>query len=234
MNEDFDIVRLLLVYFVKGFIGVFFLFLAFKLVKRDKSRLTLNISTYFLTGSIALILNAIQIPLRIYDFSYAFYYIIIYLIAIAPAFLIFYELDLLDVKNRWSIRKQFIVFIIYSVVIVLILFFVQGITFQPADNIWIPFWSWELFLTLVLFISLGYIVPNFILCYLVIRRFKQNWLKKRLITLVVSNNGLLFILIGTALYNTWNNATYSYIWPFLAMSFIPLSIMLYYSIVHQS
>ena len=62
-----DTTRIIQVYVVQGIIAVFFLYLAYKILKRDTKRLNLIFRLGFISAGIGLLINFIYAPLHPYN-----------------------------------------------------------------------------------------------------------------------------------------------------------------------
>ena len=81
-----DTTRIIQVYILQGTVGFFFLFLAYRILKRDTKRLNLMLSLGYITASIGMFINFIYAPLTNEAIVLVLYYMTIFFIFLFGAF----------------------------------------------------------------------------------------------------------------------------------------------------
>ena len=138
--------RAFTVYGAQGILFAFLLFLAYKILKRDRKRLNIIFSLYYLFIVIGVLINFVYAPLeedtlvRILNFLTNFF------IFGASIFLVVFELILLKSEKFITLPKQLLIVLVYETAMFCMIFFVfvpeWGVTLNPTTyaHIWsIPF-----------------------------------------------------------------------------------------------
>ena len=103
-----DFGRIFAIYVTQLSVSFFFLIIAYKILKRNRSRLNLTLSGFYLFEASAFIINAILvllILLRLTLIVYILYVILLFLVLFAHFFLVMFNLTLLYIKYT-SIKNQ--------------------------------------------------------------------------------------------------------------------------------
>jgi hypothetical protein len=113
--QENDFGRLFAIYVIQLLFSGIFLFLAYKILKRNKNRLTLLLSSWYILVGSAFILNAIYPPLRVNPIVYILYNSIIFLNLFGSIFLIIFLINLLKTDEDFSLKKQLTIICLYAV-----------------------------------------------------------------------------------------------------------------------
>ncbi|MEJ2279307.1 MAG: hypothetical protein P8Y70_16430 [Candidatus Lokiarchaeota archaeon] len=173
-------IRFLTVYIVQGAIFIFFLYLAYKILKRDTKRLNLIFSAFYISEAIGLLMNfiyaplTVEIPVKILNFTTNFF------LFFGPVFLLIFVLILLKSEKIINTTKQLIIIILYGIAIFGMIF----ITFIPnvgvhlsASNNWTPIWNIPFFIYIISIVTLFSTIPTLYYSYKVYRQFSNQQLK---------------------------------------------------------
>jgi len=221
--------RILLVFTTQFFIILFFLTLAFILLKRNRNRSTLMLSIFFLSVAIGFILITFGLPIKINPMAYVVYFTSVYIVFFGQIFLVLFSLDLLRKNYIIPIRAHILIALIYGIVSFIILSYPGGITYNIESN-WRPIYSWNFLLILYLFNSLSIITPELYISVKLFKQFSDSRLKKKLKYFFSGTYMYYGISYGTILYNTWNNIIFQSIWIFISFLILPAGILIYYGI----
>jgi len=203
-------VRIITVYGVQGFLVVFFIYLVYKILKRDKKRLNYIFSFQYLIPAISLSINFIYAPLTIELAVLSLNFITTILTAISTIFNLLFILIILKSEKVVNTVKQILFIGIYAVLLVCSLFFYidpdLGITMN-ADTKWLPAWEWPLFLYIIGIYSLYVVIPTYYYTSKVYHRFEDRDLKKKWGVFIIGNTGLFAVIYLIFLSNTLNDNT---------------------------
>ena len=151
-----DLTRIIQVYVVQGVICVFFLFLAYKILKRGRQRLNLILSGSYITVAIGLIINFIYAPItnpQLELIVLILYYMTLFYLFLYPAFLLCFILILLKSEKIITTTKQIIIILVYAVILFCMVFIPNGVVINASTD-WKPVWSWLLFIYVIGVITL--------------------------------------------------------------------------------
>ena len=226
-----DIGRLVIIYIVQLSFTCIFLYLAYKILNRNKNRLTLTLSGFYISEGIAFIFAAIYPLLRVNPLVYILYFISVYLILLGQIFLVIFLLNLL--KTNFKLKNQNIIIIAYAITAFILLNFGGTITLNEDTN-WIPVWSWSLVIFLYIFVTCVIVIPFIFLFLRVYNNFEDKDLKKKLKIFFIGFLGITISFYGAAIYNTQTNTTFNFIWNFVEVFLtIPPGLLIYYAWAHQ-
>lgn len=203
--------RFITIYIVQGIVFVFFIFLAYQILKRDTKRLNLIFAGFYITIAAGLFVNFIYGPLTDLNTVYLLNYITMWLLFFAPIFLTIFSLILLKSEKVITAGKQYLIIIVYGALLALLIIFPWnnseiGIMISTPQAS--PWWSIPFFLYTVIVISAIAIIPNLVLSFQILKKFEDEQLKKKWKRYII---GLIFLYIftyGIMISNTLNNATF--------------------------
>ncbi|MFX1495599.1 MAG: hypothetical protein ACFFBZ_15045 [Promethearchaeota archaeon] len=205
-----SITRIITVYVVQGFLFAFFLFLAIKILKRDRKRLNVIFSCFYISAAIGLIVNFIYAPLE----DEAFETVVLVLNFItnfgtfySPIFLIVFNLILLKSEKVITTTKQVLVLIVYGLAMFCMIFFIFvpgfGVTLNASTK-WTPLWSTPFFIYL-LTIETTAVVPLLYLSIQIYSKFEDENLKKKWSLFIYGLCALIIFMYGIFVSNWLNN-----------------------------
>lgn len=204
-----SVTRIITVYVVQGLLFFFFLFLAFKILKRDRKRLNIIFSGFYLSAAIGLLVNFIYAPLEDPAFETAVLilnYFTNFGTFYAPVFLIVFNLILLKSEKIINTTKQVLVLIIYGIAMFSMIFFIFvpgfGVTLN-ASTLWTPVWSTPFFIYLLIIETLA-VVPLLYLSIQIYSKFEDINLKKKWRLFLFGLGALIIFMYGIFVSN-WLN-----------------------------
>ena len=174
--------RFITVYIAQGVILMAFLYLAIKILLRDRKRLNVIFAGLYLSPSIGVLINFIYAPLTdvnivlILNFltNFGFFY--------APIFIVVFDLMLLKSEKVISTSKQLIILIIFGFAMFSMLFFLFipefGVTINEGTG-WSPEWSLPFLIYVVSVETIGALVPSLYLSFQIYKKFEDEALKKK-------------------------------------------------------
>jgi len=203
--------RFITIYIVQGIVFVFFIFLAYQILKRDTKRLNLIFAGFYITISAGLFVNFIYGPITDLNTVYLLNFITNFLLFYAPIFLTIFSLILLKSEKVITAGKQYLILIVYGALLAVLIIFPWnnseiGIMISTPQSS--PWWSIPFFLYAVIVISVLCIIPNLVLSFQILKKFEDEQLKKKWKRYII---GLIFLYIftyGLMISNMLNNATF--------------------------
>jgi len=230
--SELEWTRYFFVYILQVFVFIFFVIITFKILKRNRNRLTSILSTFYLLIAIGLFFNLILLPINNNPVSTILYFITYFLISFGQIFLIVFLRNLLNVDVDIDSKADLFIIFIYGLLISIPFFIPEGFSFNEATN-WIPIYSWTFLAILYSILTVMIIVPSTILFKKLYNKFEKIELKKKLRYFTAGSYGMFFISYGAVLYNTWQNPIFKLIWTFLSLTIIPFAFLIYYGIAQN-
>ncbi|MFX1411051.1 MAG: hypothetical protein ACFFA6_11920 [Promethearchaeota archaeon] len=178
-----SLIRLLTIYVAQGLVCAFFIFLAYKILKRDRKRLNVIFSGFYISAALGIIINFIYGPIddealvnivRILNFltNFGIFY--------APIFLVVFDLILLKSEKVITTGKQLLILIGYAIAMFCTVFLAVmediGISFNED---WAPVWGIGFFLYLITIESVFAIIPSLFYSVQIYKKFEDDQLKQK-------------------------------------------------------
>ena len=215
---------------IQTFISALFFFLAYKVLKRNFNRITLTLSFFYILPGFSFILNIIFLPLSNTLIGFIIYFIALFLLLFAFIFLEIFILNLINIDLNLTLKKQVIIILFYGIAIFLLLNIPGGIRLNEGTN-WIPVFSWYFFIAICIFFTSVIYLPIIIFSIKLFYTFEDKKLRRKFKYFIIGMIGMFVVLIGAALYNTWNDPTFKLFWSILInVILIPSIYLIYYGI----
>lgn len=225
--------RFFLIFFVQGFIVVFYFFMAFKILKRNRNRTTLTISLYYFFIGTGCILNIVLVLVEENPLTFILYFMAIYFIIFSQTIIFVFIGKLLTINLIAKSKKTILLIFSYGFLVFLILSFPGGITINQ-DTDWKPVYSWSFLISLYIFHSVVFIIPTIVLLKKLYDKLEIKKLKKKLKYFSFGYVLGFFAQYGAVLYNTWDNSMFKLIWSVLSfISVVTSGFLMYYGIVYN-
>ena len=200
-------VRIITVYVVQGFLVAFFIYLVYKILKRDTKRLNYIFSLQYIIPAIALSLNFFYAPLTIESAVLALNFITTILTAISTIFNLLFILIILKSEKVINTFKQIGFTAIYGIALVMSIFIYYnpdiGITMNETTK-WLPAWNWPLFIYIIIIYTFSVVLPSYYYTFKVYNQFEDKDLKKKWRVFIIGNTGLYLVIYLIFLSNTLN------------------------------
>ncbi|MBY9006017.1 MAG: hypothetical protein KGD63_04600 [Candidatus Lokiarchaeota archaeon] len=208
-ESSLTLVRIITVYFVQGFLVAFFIYLVYKIIKRDRKRLNYIFSFQYIIPAIALSINFFYAPLAVESVVLILNFITTILTAFSTIFNLLFILILLKSEKVINTKKQILFTAIYCIALVMSIFIYYnpniGITMNGTTN-WLPAWKWPLFFYIIAIYIFYAVLPSYYYTVKVYRRFEDKDLKKKWRVFIIGNTALYTVIILIFLSNTLNIA----------------------------
>lgn len=232
LAQGMDLARFIQVFIVQGFAGFFYLFVWFKIVKREARGLNFILSNFYLLVAAGVILNIIYVNIFDEVIVHILHFITYYLLCLSLIFLLLFVLVLLKSENVVTVQKQIALVIIFSILMFGLWFIPNGITIGASTS-WKPEWSWPFFFYSIILSSVFAIGPIIYYSLKIDRSFKFKNLKRKWRFFQIGIAGYFFLYYGTSLSNTLADPTFRLIWSFLSLPCIASLYFIYYGVAKQ-
>ena len=174
--------RIITVYIAQGVILLAFLYLAIRILLRDRKRLNVIFAGLYISPVIGLLINFVYAPLTDVNIVLILNFFTNFGIFYAPIFIVVFDLILLKSEKVISTGKQLVILIVYGIAMfgMLIFIFIPdfGITIDQGTN-WSPVWSLPFFTYVVLVETIGALIPSLIFSFQIYKKFEDEVLKKK-------------------------------------------------------
>ncbi|MFX1570169.1 MAG: hypothetical protein ACFFCV_17565 [Promethearchaeota archaeon] len=227
-----DFARIIQIYVVQGFFALFFLYMAYLVLKRGKKSLNIHISSFYICVTIAGILNMIYANIFNQTIVYFLHFMTYYLYCLAMIFLLIFIIILIKPKQKFSINLQFLIIIIYGLLLLGLLLIPEGITINASTN-WKPKWNWMFFLYSIIVCSVLIIIPSIYYSIKIFIGFESDYLKRKWKFFLIGISAYFFLFYGTVVSNTLNNDTFRFIWSLISLPTLIALYLIYYGIGRQ-
>ncbi|UCC18562.1 MAG: hypothetical protein JSV62_10675 [Promethearchaeota archaeon] len=176
-----DPIRVLTIYVAQGLVLVTFAYLAFRILKRDRKRLNLIFSGFYISATIGIIFNWIYGPIANLEVVLILNYFTNFGVFYSPIFFVVFDLILLKSEKVITTTKQVLILLGFGIYMFCMIFFVLagvgwGVSFN-AD--WAPVWELPFFLYLTLGETFFAIGPLLYLSFQIYNKFEDEQLKKK-------------------------------------------------------
>jgi len=200
--QEPDFGRILTIYIAQLIFSGILLFIAYKILRRNRNKLTLTLSGFYFSVSIGIILNAVYPPLDSKDLVHIIYVTIAYFLFLSPIFLVLFNINLLQAGKENVLRKWALYIILYTVSLISCLNIPGGITILE-EPYFRPLFAWEYVIIIYVFISIFIVIPLIITSLKLYKTFKDPKLRKKLGFFFIGSFGLITSLCVVVLYNTF-------------------------------
>ncbi|MHA2038899.1 MAG: hypothetical protein ACXACX_20160 [Candidatus Hodarchaeales archaeon] len=174
--------RVITIYVAQMLVCVWFAYLAYRILKRDRKRLNIIFAGFYLSGVIGNIFNFIYGPIPVVEVVLVLNYLTNFGLFYAPIFLVVFDLMLLKSEKIIDTTKQLLILIGYGIAMFCMIFFVitpgWGVTLDASTN-WSPVWALPFFLYLICVESIFAVGPVLYLSFKVYNKFEDEQLKKK-------------------------------------------------------
>ena len=199
---QYDVVRILQVYLIQGLVFLFFVYLSILILKRDRKRLNKVFSGFYILISLGLLFNFIYAPMRSDDLVIVIEilnFITNYCLLLGPIFLVVFQVILLKSESVFTKKKQLIIVISYSVVLLSMIGFMfgeeTGVDIKGPN--WVPIYHLPIYIYLVVVHSIGSTIPTIYLSSMIYKKLKDTAIRKKWRFFMVGIHSLNIFMYGT-------------------------------------
>ncbi len=234
--------RFLQVYIVQGIVAGWFLFLAYKILNRDKKRLNLILSLSYITSAIGIFINFIYAPLTIESVVIVLYYFTLVFLFMFGAFLLVFVMILIKSEKVITTDKQIIIILLYGIALACMVFVPEGTLIPGGTTIpveisaktdWKPVWS-DIFFIYFVSVLLLELIPLLYYALKIYEQFEDEQIKKKWKFFVSGIIGIYTFGIGTLFSNTLNVQAFRTVWSLIGLVLVVISpYLIYYGVGKQ-
>jgi hypothetical protein len=208
MLYQMSLTRIFTIYIAQGIVFAVFLYLAIKILRRDKKRLNVIFAGFYISPVIGFFINFIYGPLTYVPLVLFLNYLTNFGIFYSPIFLVVFDLILLKSEKVINTAKQALILVGFGIVMFCMIFFIitpgYGVT---LDETLTPVWSVPFFLYLV-FTELIVTITIFYLSLLIYKKFQDEALKQKWKSFIYGFLCLIVFMYGIFVSNTLNIPTF--------------------------
>lgn len=227
-----DLPRFIQIFIVQGLIGIIYLYMAYRILKREAKGLNLILSGFYISGGVGVIINII--------YAFIFQEIIVTILHFFTYFVLCLSLIFLMVfvlivaKSEAKINKwvQRILILSFGILLLGLLFIPNGITINSSTE-WKPVWSIWFFIYSIILCSSFAIFPTIYYSLRLYNKFEHQELKKRWKYFIIGIFAYFFLYYGTSISNTLANPTFRLIWSLISLPTLISLYFIYYGVVKQ-
>ena len=234
MGFILDWTRLFIILIPQSITILSFSFIAYKILSRRRDRDSILLSSFYITLSIAFIMNLIVILLIALDLQLEkliifLYYFLTYLILLSIIFLVLFITNIHFISPLLGQRITMTILIIYSVLSLVILCQPDGISFLGDD--YIIQYSVNILISAYIFIFISIIIPSFYFSVKNSKKMNFPSLKKKYKLFTFGFGLILLDIYGAILYNTWHYPPFRAIWSGItSFLLITSAFLIYYGV----
>ncbi len=226
-----DLARFIQVFLVQGLVGLFYLFIGYKIIRRERRGINVILSSFYFVVVIGVILNIIYVNVFNETITLVLHFITYYLFCLSLIFLLIFVLILLKSDKIITLKIQVTIFIIYALLLIVLWFIPDGLRLNEVT--WKPEWSWSFFTYSIAICSSIAIGPTIYVSFKIYRSFQKDILKKKWIFFLVGIFGYFFLYYGTSLSNTLADPTFRLIWSIISLPILISIYFIYHGVAKQ-
>lgn len=227
-----DSARFIQVYIVQVFIIFFYLWIANRILKRNKNRLNLFLSLFYIINAVAFIINVIYANIFNEEVVTFLHFIVYYLVCLSLVFPLLFLLILQKGEELFSTNKQVFLLMIYAILLLGLWGIPNGITINESTD-WKPAWNWEFLLYAYIVVTIVATTPTLYYTLKIKKTLESPTLNKRWSFFLL---GIIFHFIyhyGTSFSNTLNNPTFRLVWAIICIPILSGAWLIYYGVGQQ-
>ena len=227
--------RFITIYIVQGALFIFFLYLAYRIIKRENKKLNYIFSAFYICEAVGLFINFIYAPIADQSIVRVLNFITNWFSFYAPIFLLIFILILLKSEKAITPNKQLIILVSYGILLFLMIFIavIPNIGVEIIDGA--PRWGWPFYIYVNTIFSIFSTIPTLYYSWKIYTQFGDEKLKQRWRYFLVGCI-ILYIFIYLLFFNNTNDPE-SIVRTLFALVGLVLtisaSILLYYGVGRQ-
>ena len=221
--------RIFGIFIIQPIVILFFIYIALRILKRNRNLLTITLSAFYLLSAAGLIINIFfimgtLIPVDLSLILSILYFITSFLVIFAPIFLVIF---LFLIKQQDFSSKSYIFLTSFYGLGCLLLILIPGGIDIGIHTDWIPKYSWMFLIIFYIYFSLIIVIPTIYLLTKLLLSFQDRNLRKKFFIFMIGIYFMIFSVYGIVLYNTWEYKTFREIWSILSLIAIPAGFLIY-------
>ncbi len=177
-----SLIRIIQIYVVQGILCVFFLFLAVKIITRQKKKLNYIFSAFYISEAIGLIINFIYAPLENEVIVKGLNFLTNFFSFYAVIFLLLFIILLYKTEKAFEPKKQIILILTTGIIYFCMLFIAiipeLGVEMTEANQ-FTPYWGWLFFLYVSSITTIFSTIPTLYYIWKIFNSFKDETVRGR-------------------------------------------------------
>ncbi len=215
--------------------GIFFLILAFLIIRKNKNRLNYTISGFFIFIFLGGVFNAIYALLTTHvdEGTVVTLHIITYFFfCLAQIFLLLFNILLMKSEKLITLKKQLIILGIYSALLLVLFFIPEGVRINE-NTYYRPHWNLQFFIYANI-VWIGFaMIPTLYTSYKLYKMFEDPEIKKRWKIYMIGTIMIYIELFGVGVMILINDPFLRQIWNIYDVSVLIGAFLIYYGVVRQ-
>lgn len=227
-----DLARFIQIYLVQGGFALFFLYMAYIVLKRGKKPLHLYLSSFYLSTTIGGIINMIYASILQETIVYIMHFLTYYLFCFSMVFLLIFNLILIKPAKKIKIKLQLLILTIFGLLILGHIFIPNGLVIDESTN-WKPDWSWNFFFYSIIVCTSIVVFPTLYYSIKIYIKFENEYLKKMWKYFMIGICAYFFLYYGTSFSNTLNIDNFRFIWSLISLPTLISLYLIYHGVGRQ-
>lgn len=229
--QGLDISRFIQVFVVQGIVGLFYLFIGYKIIRRETKGINFILSNFYFFVGIGVIINIIYVNIFNETITLFLHFTTYYLFCLSLIFLLIFVLILFKSDKIITVKKQCAIFTIFAILLIVLWLIPDGMRLNEVS--WKPEWSWPFFIYSIVICSSLAIGPTIYISFKIYRTFQKDILKKKWKYFLIGIFGYFFLYYGTSLSNTLADPTFRLIWSIMSLPALISIYFIYYGVAKQ-
>lgn len=227
-----DFARFIQIYIVQGLFALFFLYMAYIVLKRGRKALNLYLSSFYLSVTIGGVINMIYANIFNETIVFILHFLTYFLFCFSMIFILNFVLILIKPAKQITLKIQLLILIIFGILILGLLFIPNGIRINAGTN-WKPDWNWYFLIYSVIICTSIIIIPTIYYSIKIYIKFESDYLKRKWKYFLVGISAYFFLYYGTSFSNTLNDDTFRFIWSLISLPTLISLYLIYYGVGRQ-
>lgn len=224
--------RFIQVYIVQGIYGLFYFYMAFMILNKDRKRLNQILSGFYLSVGIGVVINIIYVGIFIETIVRTLHFITYFLFCFALCFLLLFVLLLSKSEDIITSLRQLTIMLVFGLLTLLLLVIPNGFQINESTN-WVPVWN-PMFLLYASIICICItIIPSLFYAISLLKKFENEDLKKKWKYFIIGISSYFFVWAITSISNTLNISSFRTITALVTVLTIPSIYLIYYGLGRQ-
>jgi hypothetical protein len=235
MILELDIARFLQLFVIQLIIALIFIYLGVRILLRNRSRLNLSFSAFYLFTAIGALLNVVYSVINIEIAVIILNFITNFSISFSLIFLYCTNQIILKSEVAYTKDEELKAIGLYGLLLLLMICFYpfgQGVIINKTTN-WKPVWRLPFFIYVITVVTVVAIIPIIISAIKIYKKFENKQLKSKWIYFMVGLAGLFTYMYGAFINNLLNNQIFRLIFSLFGLTVVVWVYLIYYGIGRQ-
>jgi len=219
------------VYIVQGSLFLFFLFMAYKILHRNKSRVSIMLGLFYISVALGFSMNFIFTLFQNEFIVKILYFLTLFFLFLGTIFLTLFTM-MLNGQIMLKVFHQNLIILIYSILLFLTFFIPNGLKINESTD-WHPVYSDFFIISLLTILTVSFL-PTLYFSIRNSKMFQNPMLKRKWLFFIVGILLLYFFAYGTLIIYKFTLGNILLIWSIISLILIIISaLFIYYGIDNQ-